>query len=141
METVACNIALDVPVSLILTDLKKVSVAAEVAAEAEKETGTDTETEIGRRTGRDGTVRVPGPGRVPETVMGTEIDITAKEATNIPVGLSALPAPKKSKKETLTAGRTNMWIALLQRNLLLVTSTTGRSPASCSLGALFNWKD
>lgn len=106
---------------------------------------TETETEIERRTGRDGIVLVldPSPDLAPETVNGTEIEteIAAKDETNLPAGLSAHLAPEKTKTETLTAGRTNMWTALHQKSLLLVTSTTAKSPVSCSLDALFSWRD
>lgn len=94
---------------------KKVGVTAEVAAEAEKEI--DTETKIERRTGKDGIVldHVQGLGHVPETVIVTETETAAKEETNLLVVLLAL---EKIKTETLTAGRTNMWIAPHLKSLL-----------------------
>lgn len=134
---------------LILTGQKRADATAEVAAEAEKKTDTETateiETEIGRRTGRDDIVLDPGPDLAPEianvTEIETETEIAAKGEINPPAGLSAHPAPEKTKTETLTAGRTNMWTALHQKSLLLVTSTMAKSPVSCSLDALFSWKD
>lgn len=159
MSTVACDLLFPP----IFAGQKRADATVEVAAEAEKETDTGTETEIeigieieteiGRRTGRDdiALVLAPSPGLAPETVIatetgietetGTETEIAAKEETNLPAGLSAHLAPEKIKTETLTAGRTNMWIALHQRSLLLVTSTTAKSPVSCSLDALFSWRD
>lgn len=126
---------------LIIVDQKRADITAEAAAEAEKET--DTEIEIGRRTGRDVIVLDHAPDLAPETVIVTEIEreIAVNEKTNLPGGLSAHQAPEKTKTEILTAGRTNMWTALHQRSLLLVTYTTAKSLASCSLDALFNWKD
>lgn len=107
-------------------DQKKASVTAEVAAEAEKETDAETETGIERRTGREGTDldRVQDPDLAPETETGTEV--VAREETDLPVGLIAHPAPERTKTKMLTAGKTNMWIALLQRSLLWATSTTER---------------
>lgn len=121
-----------------LVDQKK---TGEVAAEAEKKTDTEIETEIGKRTERDGIV--PDPGHAPETVIGIEIEIetVAREETNLPAGLSAHLVREKTKRESLTAGRTNTWIALHLRNLLLVISTMERLPASCSLDALFSLRD
>lgn len=121
-----------------LVDQKK---TGEVAAEAEKK----TDTEIGKRTERDGIVPdpIPDPGHAPETVIGIEIEIetVAREETNLPAGLSAHLVREKTKRESLTAGRTNTWIALHLRNLLLVISTMERLPASCSLDALFSLRD
>lgn len=125
-----------------LVDQKK---TGEVAAEAEKKTDTEIETEIGKRTERDGIVPdpIPDPGHAPETVIGIEIEIgtVAREETNLPAGPSAHLVREKTKRESLTAGRTNTWIALHLRNLLLVISTMERLPASCSLDALFSLRD
>lgn len=145
------TVAFDVYFHVLFPGQKRAGATAEVAAEAEKETGTETATEtgteIGKRTGRDAIALVlaPSPGLAPETAIGTEkeieTEIVAKKEINLPAGLSAHPAPKKTKRETLTAGRTNMWTGLHQRSLLLVTSTMAKSPVSCSLDALFNWRD
>lgn len=120
----------------IFTDQKKADVKAGVAAEK----GTDTG--IGTRTGGDGTAldHVPGQGLAPETTIVTETEIVGKEETSRLDGLSVHPAPEKTKKRTLTGGRTNTWTGLLQRSPLLVTSTMAKSPASCSLDALSSWR-
>lgn len=120
---------------------KRADATPEAAAGAEKETV--TETAIVRETKRDDDIPAPGPGLGPETVSGTETEIetTAKGETSLPAGTSAHPAPEKTKSETLTAGRTNTWTVLHQKSHLLGTSTTGKSPVSCSLDALFSWRD
>lgn len=120
----------------IFTEQKKADVTAGVAAEK----GTDTETRIG--TGRDGTALDPGPGPglALETATVTETEIVEREGTNLLDGPIAHPAPEKTKKRTLTGGRTNTWTGLLQRSHLLGTSTMAKSPASCSLDALFSWR-
>ncbi len=151
MSTLSCNLYVNIFFQPFLTGQRRADTRAEVAAEAEKETDTETETEIGRRTGRDDIALVPGRDLARETVSGTEIEIeietetetenVAKEETSLPVGVSAHLAPKKTKTETRIAGRTNMWTVLHQRSLQLVTSTMAKSPASCSLGALFSWRD
>lgn len=135
-----CCLFLCISDSSPLVDQKK---TGEVAAEAEKKTDTEIETEIGKRTERDGIVPdpIPDPGHAPETVIGIEIETVAREETNLPAGLSAHLVREKTKRESLTAGGTNMWIALHLRSLLLVISTMERLPASCSLVALFNLRD
>lgn len=121
---------------------KRADATVEVAAEAETEIATATETEIMIETGGDGTV----PGRAQEIAIATETEKeTGTESRgrgekNLPGGTNAHPAPRRTKTETLTAGRTNTWTGLHLRSLLLVTSTTARSPASCSLDALFSWR-
>lgn len=141
---------------IVLAGQRRADVTVEVAAEAETET--DTETEIGTGTGiATGTEtetetgsedivpgRAPGPGLAPEIVIVTEIktetETVAKEETSRPAGRSVHRAPGRTRTETATAGRTNTWTGRHQRSLLLETSTTAKSPASCSLDALFSWR-
>lgn len=120
------------------TDQKRAGATVEVAAEAEREIGTVTEITI--ETGGDDTV----PARAREIATATErekeTESRERGEKSLPGGPSAHPVPGRTKTETLTAGRTNTWTGLRPRSLLSVTSTTARSPASCSLDALFNWK-
>lgn len=138
------------------TGRRRADATVEVAAEAEKETvtetetrivsGTETEIETETGTGSEGIVldHVPDPGLAPETAIDTErkteTETAAKEETNLLDGQSVHRAPEKTRTETLTAGRTNMWTDLHQRSLLLETSTTAKSPASCSLVVLCSWR-
>lgn len=109
-------------------------------AEAEAEIETDTETEIVTKTGRGDVVlvRAPGPDLAPETASGTATEIAANDGTNLHAGVSARRAPEKTKTET---GRTNMWTVLHRRSHPSGTSTTAKSPVSCSSDASFSWKD
>lgn len=118
---------------------KRAGATAEVAAEAEREIviATGTEIEIMIEIGGGGIVH--GPAR--ETEIATETETRGRGEKNLPDGANAHPAPGRTKTGTLTAGRTNTWTVPHQRSRLLVTSTTGRSRASCSLDALFSWKD
>ena len=143
----ACDLYFFEHFILCFAGQKRADAKAEVAAEAE--TGTDTETETGITTetgigtGRDGIAQ--GPGRTPETTIATEIEmeIVEKEETNLSAGLSAhlVPRKTKTKTKTLSAGKTNTWTAHHLRSLLSVTYTTAKSPVSCSLDALFSWRD
>lgn len=128
------------PFVFMSTGRRRAGATVEVVAGAEREIGTVIE--IMTETGGDGSV----PGRALEIGIATERETeTEKESRargekSPPGGPSARPAPGRTRTETLTAGKTNTWTGLRLRSLLLVTSTTARSPASCSLDALFNWK-
>lgn len=124
----------------MVTGQRRADVAVEVAAEAKRGIGTVTEIPI--ETGGDDTVPVPGHAReiAIATEKETETESRGRGERSPPGGTSAHPAPGRTKTETLTAGRTNTWTGLRLRSRLWVTSTTARSPALCSLDALFNWK-
>lgn len=116
------------------TGQRRAGGTVEVAAEAER--GIATVTEIQIETGGDDT----DPGRAREIAIATETESRGRGERSPPGGTSAHPVHRRTKTETRTGGRTNTWTGLRLRSLLLVTSTMARSPASCSLGALFNWK-
>ena len=107
----------------------------------------------GTETGVDATAHAPGPvqGTAPATGTGRETgretgtEITAR-STRL-AGLTAPLAPVETETESemwtstlKTAGRTNMSTDHLRRSLLWGTSTTAKSPASCSLAALSSWR-
>lgn len=121
----------------------KAGIAAEVEAETDTETETETETEPGIEIEtRSGAIVLdldPDPDLAPE--IATEIETEANEGRSPPAGVTVPPVPERSRTGMETAGRTNMWTAPLQRNLLLGTSTMARSPASCSLDVSSNLRD
>lgn len=125
--------------AIVFLGRTKADIAAE--AEAETDTGTEIEPGIETETGGDAIAldRARDPGLAPETA--TEIETEAKEGRSPPAGGSARPAPERIRTGTGTAGKTNTWTGLLQRSLLWGTSTTARSPASCSSDVLSSWRD
>lgn len=122
------------------TGQRRADATVEVAAEAEREIGTATEITIETAGGDTVPGRALEIASVTATEREKESESRGRGEKSLLGGASARPAPRRSKTETLTAGRTNTWTVLRLRSLLLGTSTTARSPASCSLDALFNWK-
>lgn len=89
---------------------------------------------VGTETGRDATALVHVP----------DLDLLTGRGGS--AGVAGIPAAgpgvqvEGRERKAQTVGGTNMWTDRLQRNLLWVTSTTAKSPASCSLVALCSLK-